>query len=1096
MKKLLAALLMLPALAFAAKVPLVSHSHVYGIVAANQTVYIPVGDTVISSSTVEAHVAVPFYKAGTFSGMYARLETNSLTGYCTFYLRINGVRGNSFVALAPGVKIGTDTVNTDTISSGDKVDYEFVTGAGTDVLPVANLINFAPADGSYYQRFTPAAPAGGYLLTNGYQPYYSNITGIMGQNFYDHHTFHVMRTSGTFQNFAVYVSTNSRGLPTNFALYKNGFATALSTTASPGAWGLLQQTTTTVSVVVGDTVAITMNGVDGADSNPINLRFFSMEFINNTGLFEWGPGTDDKPQNAGESWTMPFKGALTFGGDEYLLQANSTGTLSNFCVYITQNDVSTISTVKVRKDGATDASVTMTIPAASTGTFCDNTNSISFVSTTTLGYLGNSPAGTGTLYYASIMAKATMEGSSGGTGRPVITPSIPIVNVNTTQQFSSTHSVTWSLLPGSTGTISAGGLYTAPGPIVPKQTIYGIVTSPQDMIWNTDISSLPVQTSSTNYMRSQAGGASITFEPDMPMNIYSNATSSQTMEFKYTPALDGPFKVADIYKLRMEQGIFADKDIDKDTHVLAIDTNTALVHEMYKLYPAGTEAGCAGCTSQSGLRHGNRYNVELGVTAGGLPITSLQLKYRELRECVDNGVPIKHALRMTFSIGILSSTHNWPAVAHANDGGALPFGTYVRLVSTYPISGTAPAQCIKTALKKYGAIVDDGGTNGHIQIEQAAIADYDLFNAIQVEMFADSSLNVNNLEVVDVSSLHDLDINSPTYDYHRVTSTNPYVVPSNFAVVRAVNISDGTSSYMPIIVQPITIGTEREVGYSFMAGASAYQIPLWVKSASDASVSCSMSPTLGSLTAGGEYTPPTSVTSRSSTTATCTATADAGAKISFPLIVYSSSAIRVRLQNVNNSNYGPDTNGNTWFSEKGGEWRLQGHANCDWSGESWGVTDEDLYQECMYTGDGTGDYLGRFIVPNGSYRIKLWFANGDTFSTDTWGFGVDSQQSIYSGSSATSISGNGAWTFFGLTGKYVDLCNVTGSCAVDTPGSITLTPDVTNQDLYFAIRKMNIAGDGTRAISLNAFEIVLTTPSAGGGGGGSGISGNGVIWRR
>lgn len=663
---------------------------------------------------------------------------------------------------------------------------------------------------------------------------------------------------------------------------------------------------------------------------------------------------------------------------------------------------------------------------------------------------------------------------------PTIKPVIPTVYVGSNTVITSDEDVTWSLSSGSTGTLTNSAArsvtYNAPGPIAPKQTLYGCVVSPQDMIWNTNISALPVDTSSTNYMRAQAGDAQITMEPDMPINIYGANTSTYTMVFNYTPGNNGDFKIASPYKLRMENGVFADKDVDKDTHVLAIDTNTCTASEMYKLYPVGTQGDCLSCNSQSGVTYTNRYNIVQGPTAGGLPITSLMLKYRELRECVDRGIPITHALRMTFSVGILSNTYKWPAVAAAVDGGQLPFGTYVRLVSTYTVTGSAAAQCVQTALKNYGAILDDGGINGHVQVEQSAIADYDLFDALMNELNGISEFKVRNLESVNVSSLRDTDPNSATFNTGRASSTTA----SNYAVIIASNTTTHQISSMTIIVQPVSIGTEREVGYSFMAGAPQYAIPLWVKGSTDTTFACSMSPTLGSLTSGGLYTAPANgVSGRSTTTVTCTATTDTSAKISFPLIVYSTSGVRVRLANASNTNYSPDINGDTWYAEKGGFWRLQGRANCDWSGETWSGTDTALIKQCQYVQDGSGDMLHRFIVPNGNYQIKLKFAVGGgaaPFSSDTWVMGLDSQDSIYSGSSASTIAGNGAWTFFGLTGKKFDLCDVTGSCASQTLGTITLTKAVTDGNLYFAIRHLTINGSSSRVSSLNAFSITFDSP--------------------
>lgn len=1076
MKKLLGLMLMLPALALGAKVPLVSHSHVYGYVSPNDTVYIPVGDTVISSSTVEAHQQIPFYKAGTFSGMYVRLEENNLTGYCTFYLRINGVRGNSFVALAPGVKIGTDTVNTDTIVSGDKVNYELVTGAGTNILPVANLINFEPSDGSYYQRFSPAAPAGGYILTNGYQPYYSNITGIMGQNFYDHHTYHIMRTSGTFQKFAVYASTNARINPTHLYLYKNGANSGLTITIPAGQWGLIENTTSTVNVVVGDTVSIKMDGVDGADSNAINFRFFSTEFINNTGLIEWSLGTDDKPQNAGDTYTMPHKSALTFGGDEYLMQANSTGTLSNFCVYITQNDVSTTSTVKVRKNGVTDASVVMTIPSASTGTFCDDTNFVTFVSTDTIGYIGNSPSGTGTLYYASIMARATLQSSaSGSPGRPVISPSSPpVVNVGTTYQFSSTNTVSWSLVQGSTGSISATGLYTAPGPLQPKKTIYGCVIQPQDHFSTTRISALPVDVSSTNYLRAQSGDAQLTPEPDFPTNVVYNTSQSTPIVTNYTPANDGTYIIPSTFTSRMENGLFFNKDANNDTHLLSINVDSCEASEMYKFYRIGSQGDCLTCNSQSAVKINFGYSNNQGVTAGGDSILGLEYTFREIDECVRFGKPIQHAGRIMAPQGILAAADKWPAKAHAAYGGALPVGSWARLVSTFTVTGTAAKQCIQQAQKDYGMIYDDAGTSGHFSMEQSALATYEYFG-LMAEFAADSEYKVKNLEIIDASTLQDLDPYSPTYQSEIVTSTNPYVQPSSFATVKATNLTDGTTSIMQIRIRPVSIGTAREEGYMFMPGTPQIQIPLWVHGASDTTFSCSMTPTLGTLTSDGLYTAPSTSLTRSSTTVTCTATADpANAYIRFPILV-SSGTIRQRYANATNGNY-TGADGNIWFIDEAGSWRLQGKANGDWRGQTFtGGPEPNAMTEAQYVSSGSGDMLFKTYAPNGTYQINLYFAVGDAFSANEWVFGIDSQNTVYSGSGATALTGDGGWTAYGLTGYKVDLCDIIGACTSDTIGTVTLNVTVTDNTLYFAIR--HISNDGTNSGNsfLNAMEIVLTS---------------------
>lgn len=407
-------IILLPTTCFGQAVPVLSHSHVNGVVVVSTIVYSCPGQSVVGEYTTEAWAQVPFYKAGTFSNMYVQLGDNSITNDSTFTIRINGVSGNEFVRMSgPTILVGTDSVHTDHINSGDKVDIQIKSGSGgTSLTPYAIYFLFTPDDGSTYQRWTPAGPNTGSINTNGNQPYYSNVTGLLGENFYESNTWHVMRTSGTFANIGIYVISNARIEDIPYTLKKNGANTGVSVLVQAGHTGLIEDTTTQVNFVYGDTVTfeLGMNNGNGNDTNAINKSFITMDVIN-TGVrpqIEFAAGIDGKPQNAGESWTIPFEGALTYGGDSYAVPAYVAGTFSNFCVYESNNNISTVSTVKFRKNSITDANVVMTIPInSSSGTWCDNTNTVTVASTDTVAYITNSPSGSGTLNYGSVMAAFT-----------------------------------------------------------------------------------------------------------------------------------------------------------------------------------------------------------------------------------------------------------------------------------------------------------------------------------------------------------------------------------------------------------------------------------------------------------------------------------------------------------------------------------------------------------------------------------------------------------------------------------------------------------------------------------------------------------------
>src|SRR5437762_5973891 len=114
---------------------------------------------------------------------------------------------------------------------------------------------------------------------------------------------------------------------------------------------------------------------------------------------------------------------------------------------------------------------------------------------------------------------------------PIVTPSTATVYLGNSVQLYSTDTVTWSMMPGSTGTISAGGLYTAPASFPARNQIAGCPVLPNDHIYNVDITSLPVSANSATRIANISGAVPIQFETDFPLNVMSNATPTDTMKF-------------------------------------------------------------------------------------------------------------------------------------------------------------------------------------------------------------------------------------------------------------------------------------------------------------------------------------------------------------------------------------------------------------------------------------------------------------------------------------------------------------------------------------------------------------------------------------
>lgn len=660
---------------------------------------------------------------------------------------------------------------------------------------------------------------------------------------------------------------------------------------------------------------------------------------------------------------------------------------------------------------------------------------------------------------------------------PVITPRLPVVYVSSGTTFHADQTVTWSMQQGSTGTIDSGGVYTAPGPIARKSTWLGCATGPQDDIIHTDISNLPIQTSTNSYFHTQIDSTAVQIEPDMPENVYNNATSSTNLVFIYTPNNGGYFKILPFPDTRVENGIFSDWT-RVDQHIMGVNTDSCEMDEVYKLYPIGVNTfnPCPLCNSQSGFKYTDSYTVSSPtVDAAGLSVSRLIIKGSELRDCVLNGTPIRHASRFTLSSGRIAGTFVWPATTVASASGAIPYGTRFRMKSGFPITSfSTAAQCIMQSWKTYGMFLADIGTSMHVQMAQDSTGDYTLFQAVASEFTSTNTINAWQFDAIDESSLEDLDVNSPTYQMSRVVSTNTYVQPSNFSIVVASNTTTHQMSYMPVIVQPVTIGTDKPFGYSFMAGTPQTTLNVWVHGSTDTTFTCNLGNALGAVTAAGLYTAPTSTVLRSSTAVTCTATMDPTASVSFPVIVYSTGGIRIALSAASNLNFN-DASGNNWFSDMGSEWRLQGHSNCDWSylpQNPWAVDVSSIYYHCEYVNSGSGDMVFRYKVPNGFYKVSLYYGVGGTvgFARGVFADGIDYQGVIYT-SGGTTTTGDGPWTQMGLTGKMLDVYDIVGSGTNVTPGQVIFGATVTNNNFYVAIRHIVPPSGSIPSSMLNAFSL-------------------------
>ena len=183
-----------------------------------------------------------------------------------------------------------------------------------------------------------------------------------------------------------------------------------------------------------------------------------------------------------------------------------------------------------------------------------------------------------------------------------------------------------------------------------------------------------------------------------------------------------------------------------DRHVIVIDRDNWKLYEMYSSYPlnagASWNADCGAIfdLNSNALRPAGWTSAD----AAGLPIFPGLVRYDEVFEQGE----IKHALRFTAQNTRRAYVH--PARHFASNDTSVnrpPMGMRVRLKSSFDISTFSPrTQVILRAMKKYGMILADNGSNWYISGAPDPRWSDDELNALK-------TIRGSNFEVVQMGTI-------------------------------------------------------------------------------------------------------------------------------------------------------------------------------------------------------------------------------------------------------------------------------------------------------------------------------------------------------
>jgi len=241
-------------------------------------------------------------------------------------------------------------------------------------------------------------------------------------------------------------------------------------------------------------------------------------------------------------------------------------------------------------------------------------------------------------------------------------------------------------------------------------SLNGFVPFTSSNLWNTDISSAPVDPNSSTIMSTWVGS----------VNVHPDWGNDPTYGIPYV-VVDGNQSLVNVnlnaYGDESDPGpmpvpatapIEGGSSSSGDRHVLVLDNGNCFLYELYNASPNSDGSWNADSTAVWDLLSDEqRPYTWTSVDAAGLPVFPGLVRYDEVAAGT-----INHAFRFTLpktSAAFTPPASHWAATT--SNTAAPPMGMRLRLKSSYDISGfSAQMQVILTAMKHYGLILADNGS--------------------------------------------------------------------------------------------------------------------------------------------------------------------------------------------------------------------------------------------------------------------------------------------------------------------------------------------------------------------------------------------------
>jgi hypothetical protein len=458
------------------------------------------------------------------------------------------------------------------------------------------------------------------------------------------------------------------------------------------------------------------------------------------------------------------------------------------------------------------AALTLTIAAAPTSTLTLTTTTLADATlntaySATLTVAGGVAPYTFTLANGTVLPAGLTLSSAGGISGTPTTAGNTAFTVNVTDSttpapLSATGNL--SITVNATAGPSCGNMSTGNG-----ASLNGYVPFPSSNAWNTNIASTAVDPSSAAIIAVLTGSH---LHPDFSNIVdgdygipYVVVDSSVTAPVPVTMTTYQSESDITLYPIPLTapiEGFPPACTINGDNHLLVIDKNKCWLYETWQ-----TEL-CTGTWSAANGAIWDLTNTEhrpygwTSADAAGLPIFPGLVRYDEVAAGA-----INHAFRMTLAqtksdanggYFVAPATH----AAGNNSGTDNIMGMRLRLKAGFDISSYSAAnQVILTAMKNYGMIVADNGSNMYFQGAPDARWDDNDLGALK-------AIDASNFDVVQMGTQYD-DSTAPTGPVPTISSftASQTTVTAGTPVTLTWTVSNDSYDYIDV-VGPVRGGTQ------------------------------------------------------------------------------------------------------------------------------------------------------------------------------------------------------------------------------------------------------------------------------------------------